>query len=128
MNDYLQALSSDEAHFLDRVDEKGGGLYKINYEVSSRELKLNILESIIQEKWGLIGCRIWRVLNEKTKLDEKYVSKISMISQKEGRECLYKMMKEGFCFLQVTFNSILMIGCAKICRSFRLSYHFPLVY
>lgn len=95
------SLTSNDAHFLDKVDEKGGGLYKVNYELASRTLKLNIIESIIQEKWGLIGCRIWRILQAKNKLDEKQVAKIGMISQKDGRECLYKMMKDGFCFLQV---------------------------
>jgi DNA-directed RNA polymerase III subunit RPC3 len=30
---------------------------------------------MIQEKWGIIGCRIWRILEAKKKLDEKQVSK-----------------------------------------------------
>ena len=96
------SLSSNEARFLVKVDQKGGGLYKVNYEIAGQSLKLNIIESIIQETWGLLGCRIWRILQQKKKLDEKQVSKLGMISQKDGRECLYKMMKDGFCFLQVS--------------------------
>jgi hypothetical protein len=104
LGDYLNSLTLEDAHFLDKVDEMGGGLYKVNYEFASRSLKLNIVESLIQEKWGLLGCRIWKILQRKNKLDEKQVSKIGMISQKAARECLYKMMKEGFCFLQVKIS------------------------
>ena len=63
------SLSSNEARFLVKVDQKGGGLYKVNYEKAGQSLKLNIIESIIQEKWGLLGCRIWRILQQKKKLD-----------------------------------------------------------
>lgn len=107
--DYLNSMTLADAHFLDRVDEIGGGLYKVNYELASRSLKLNVIESLIQEKWGVLGCRIWRILQMKNKLDEKQVAKLGMISQKDGREVLYKMMKEGFCFLQVTINYRLKI-------------------
>ena len=114
LRDYLDTLAQDEAHFLSKRDEKGGGQYMVDTTQASQYLKQRILESIIQEKWGRVGCRIWRLLHLKNKLDEKQVSKLAMIAPKAGRECLYKMLQEGFVFLQVCFFfTLIRQGCSQ---------------
>ncbi len=100
LHDYLETLAQDESHFLVKKDEKGGGQYKVDVDALSASVQQRHLESIIQEKWGLVGCRIWRLLSEKGKLDEKQVSKLALISPKAGRELLYRMLGAGFVFLQ----------------------------
>ena len=98
--DYLEALSHDDVPFVSKCDEKGGGQYVVNVPLVVLHLQQRMMESILQEKFGNLGCRIWRILMEKKALDEKQIAKIAMISSKSGRECLYQMMKHGFVFIQ----------------------------
>ncbi len=71
--DFCQYLSSEHAPFLHKIDQKSSGMYVVRFKKITDALKLNVLETIIQEKCGSVACRIFRLLKEKKKLDDKIV-------------------------------------------------------
>ncbi|OAJ44446.1 RNA polymerase III subunit RPC82 helix-turn-helix domain-containing protein [Batrachochytrium dendrobatidis JEL423] len=97
--EYIEALVSERAKIVSNLN---GTLYAINLRDSVRVMQIDLIESIIQEKFGDVCRRIWRLLYMKQKLDEKQVGKQAMINNKVARECLYTMLKEGLVYLQVS--------------------------
>ncbi|KAK5667797.1 RNA polymerase III subunit C82 [Batrachochytrium dendrobatidis] len=95
--EYIEALVSERAKIVSNLN---GTLYAINLRDSVRVMQIDLIESIIQEKFGDVCRRIWRLLYMKQKLDEKQVGKQAMINNKVARECLYTMLKEGLVYLQ----------------------------
>ncbi len=52
-------------------------------------------------RFGASGLRIFRLLLLKGQLEQKQVADFSMLSPRETRELLYRMLKGGFLALQV---------------------------
>jgi len=74
--------------------------YKINYAKMMQIRKQKQLEGIVQEKFGVNGVRIFRLLHEKKRLEEKPVAELSMLEVKQARVLLFKMFKAGYIQLQ----------------------------
>eukprot|EP00842_Homolaphlyctis_polyrhiza_P006678 jgi/Hompol1/7010/HPOL_005165-RA len=94
--EYIKTLMADGAQII----TSSQGQYTVNLANSVRAIQIEIIESIIYDKFGPIGRRIWRLLHINNKLDEKQVAKIAMVSNKVARESLYAMFRAGFVFLQ----------------------------
>ena len=71
--DYLDTLAMDSTKIVSKADERGGGQYVVNLKNSAQVLQMRILETIIREKFGALGFRIFKLLMEKKKLDDKQV-------------------------------------------------------
>ena len=97
---YIAALEESDPKILEKLGERGGGEYRINFAMCKTELKTRLFLSIIRDSCGELGCRIWRLLRDKKKLDEKMISKIGLIHEKAVRTLLYKMLKIGMVFIQ----------------------------
>ncbi|KAH9252674.1 hypothetical protein BASA81_009366 [Batrachochytrium salamandrivorans] len=95
--EYIEALTTERSKIMTNID---GSQYAINLRGAVRAMQIDLIESIIQEKFGDVCRRIWRLLHLKNKLDEKQVGKQAMINNKVAREYLYLMFKEGFVYLQ----------------------------
>ncbi|KAJ1569357.1 DNA-directed RNA polymerase III subunit RPC3, partial [Cladochytrium tenue] len=67
----LQLMEQNEVPFVTRADERGGGLYAVNFEKITAYLKQELIENHVREKFGIIGLRIWRLLLYKGMLGEK---------------------------------------------------------
>lgn len=52
-------------------------------------------------RFGAPGMRVFRMLMIKGQLEQKQVADFSMLSPKDTRELLYKMLKAGYLALQV---------------------------
>lgn len=65
------------------------------------ELRLKHSHSIVREKFGDDAARIFLLLVEKKQLEEKQVSDLALVSKKETRSRLYKMMENKIVHLQV---------------------------
>src|SRR5437763_9225913 len=70
---YLELLIEDEAKFLRQKDASMGGMYVIRFKELIEKMKLRKLENIIQEKFGALSTRIFRILHAQGKLEEKNV-------------------------------------------------------
>nr|KAJ3419163.1 DNA-directed RNA polymerase III subunit RPC3 [Polyrhizophydium stewartii] len=95
--EYMDLLMSAHSQIITNID---GSQYAVNLRNAVRALQVDMIESIIQEKFGLVSRRIWRLLHMRSKQDEKQVGKQAMVNNKVARECLYAMFKAGFVFLQ----------------------------
>ena len=99
--DYLDALVTCKTGILRRSDERAGGVYQIKLKGCVDAMKENLILSMVNETCGSPSCRIWRLLKEKRKLDEKQITKLALMHEKNVRELLYSMFKIGLVFIQV---------------------------
>ncbi|KAH0537160.1 hypothetical protein FGG08_006030 [Glutinoglossum americanum] len=97
---HLQLLAEDSYHFVRLVGNRGLGEWTVDFEALTKILKQVELEGIITERFDGIATRLVRVLTEKGKLDEKQVSNISLLKQKETRAALTSLYESGFIQLQ----------------------------
>jgi hypothetical protein len=129
LRDYMDLLSDDSEPFFTR-DMISGSQYVMQLEYITQQFKVQIVLEIIKERLGPLACRIWRLLYSKKKLDDKQVfinnkvSKLALVDEKLGRECLYKMFKMGLLFIQVL---LINIGCSKNSGSFSVKNHVSVV-
>ncbi|ORY49766.1 hypothetical protein BCR33DRAFT_847056 [Rhizoclosmatium globosum] len=101
LQDYLALLTLDQDFpFLTKQDERGGGQYVCNLLSLKTALHQHLITTYLQEKFGIVASRIWRLLHTKGKLDEKQVAKLALISNKVAREKLYEMLNVGLIQLQ----------------------------
>jgi DNA-directed RNA polymerase III subunit RPC3 len=63
-------------------------------------IKRHYCESIIEQKYGQVGCRIFRLLLDKKQLEVKQITEIAMIPAHEARTLLFKMLQAGLVILQ----------------------------
>ncbi|KAJ1549697.1 RNA polymerase III subunit C82 [Nowakowskiella sp. JEL0078] len=63
-------------------------------------MKIKVLENIITSKYGGTAAMIWNMLRVKQKLDEKQVTKLSLLDSKTVRKHLYDLLDGGFAHLQ----------------------------
>lgn len=103
INDYLNMLSSDYPNLLNRNTDRGlgGGQYSVNFTHITEVLRQTEVEDVIHGKMGGPSVRIWRMVLDKGKMDDRLVAKIAMMAPKETRERLYALFKGRFLFLQV---------------------------
>ncbi|KAK9685552.1 RNA polymerase III subunit C82, partial [Basidiobolus ranarum] len=98
--EFLDLLCTDQVKFLSKIDERSAGQYKINLTNGANALKTRLVESVIKEKYGSISHRIFRILSNRQKLDEKQISKIALVPGKVAREKLHQLAMAGLVELQ----------------------------
>jgi len=98
LRDYLETLTRDG--FLRKTDEMQGGVYVPNISQTVDMLKQRIIESNINEKYGHVSKRIYRLLVTRKFVDQKQVAQIAMVHVEQAREKLYRMHADGYTCLQ----------------------------
>jgi hypothetical protein len=73
LNDYLSMMSQSHFPLLRAATELGGNRYIIALSKATQCMCKRLVENMVISKFGKIACRIWRLLLEKQKLDEKQV-------------------------------------------------------
>lgn len=66
----------------------------------AKSIKLKNAESLIENKFGIIGSRIFRLLVTKKQLEQKQVAELAMIPLAEARTLLYRMFVDRITQLQ----------------------------
>ncbi|CAI8030543.1 DNA-directed RNA polymerase III subunit RPC3 [Geodia barretti] len=97
---YLKALTDDQAHFLSKEDDSGGGGYAVDYQQCAQGLCQATVEGIVRERFSSKCLRVFRLLLVKRVLEQKQVVDMAMIPSKEARELLYSLLAENFISLQ----------------------------
>jgi DNA-directed RNA polymerase III subunit RPC3 len=97
---HLQLLAEDSYRFVRLVGSRGLGEWTVDFGALTKILRQTELENIITERFDGVATRLVRILNEKGKLDEKQVSNISLLKQKEARAALTSLYESGFIQLQ----------------------------
>ncbi|GAM20655.1 hypothetical protein SAMD00019534_038300, partial [Acytostelium subglobosum LB1] len=77
-----------------------GGVYQVNISNISAVLKQKMVESIIKQKFGDAGLRVFKLLLIKKQLEPKQISDFAMIPLKDSKVLLFKMMERSIIKLQ----------------------------
>ncbi|KAJ2463019.1 RNA polymerase III subunit C82, partial [Coemansia sp. RSA 2322] len=91
----LEVVQADSSGIVARVDERGTGTYRVNFEHAATVLRDQCLDALVQEKFGSGHARFMRVLRDKQKLDEKVVSQATMLPIATCRERLHDLALAG---------------------------------
>ncbi|KAJ2778961.1 RNA polymerase III subunit C82 [Coemansia javaensis] len=92
----LEVLRADASGVLSRADERGAGVFRINFERAAGVLRDKCVDALVVEKHGSQHARIVRVLRDKQKLDEKAVAHFAMLPIDQCRERLHELSLAGF--------------------------------
>ncbi|KAF9585373.1 RNA polymerase III subunit C82 [Lunasporangiospora selenospora] len=96
---YLQILEDDLLRIL-KKDAGRSGQYTIQLKAANKILKKNLIQDIVATRYGLPYVRIMNMLLDKGKLEEKQISKFSMMPVKDVREKLTTLCTFGVLNLQ----------------------------
>ncbi|PCH38624.1 hypothetical protein WOLCODRAFT_130979 [Wolfiporia cocos MD-104 SS10] len=73
---------------------------QVEFELIRRRLRRRVLEAVARERHGDDGVRILRLLTDTGKMDEKQISKIGMMANKDVRPLLSAMSADSLISLQ----------------------------
>lgn len=98
---HLHLLAEDEHEFV-RLTDKDNGLveWSVDFSALSRQLRQYELERTITARFGTLATRMVRIFLDKGKLDEKQISNLALIHQKQMRAALTVMHEAGHLELQ----------------------------
>lgn len=80
--------------------------YSINNEKANLRIKMTLVESFINQRFGSTSTRIFRIIGAHKMVEEKTISKIAMIPAKDTRDRLYQLLKLGLVILQPVSKSL----------------------
>ena len=97
---HLKLLKQNPHRFVKHVGTHGRGEWAVDFQRLMKELKQAELEGIVSERFGVIALRLVRILSDKGKLDEKQISNMALVKQKDIRVTLTAMHEAGYLELQ----------------------------
>ncbi|KAI9347949.1 RNA polymerase III subunit RPC82 helix-turn-helix domain-containing protein [Zopfochytrium polystomum] len=100
LENVLAILEENELRFISKTDDRGGGMYVLNTQKACDHVRRDIIETYVREKFGNIGCRVWRLLFLQGMLGEKDVAKLAMVAYPTARQTLYSLTQSRLAFLQ----------------------------
>ncbi|KAK3817420.1 MAG: hypothetical protein J3Q66DRAFT_430846 [Benniella sp.] len=96
---YIEILESDLMRIL-RRDAGRSGQYIVHLKAATKILKRTLIQDIVSSRFGMPYVRIMNMLLEKGKLEEKQISRFSMMPVKDVREKLTTLCTFGILNLQ----------------------------
>jgi len=97
----LSTIAHDALELISYIgDGPGGAQYVVNMGRIVQLVQLKQVESVIRDRFGGPGLRVFRLLLLKGQLEQKQVADFSMLTPKDTRELLYRMLRAGFLSLQ----------------------------
>ncbi|KAI7908135.1 uncharacterized protein BX663DRAFT_493093 [Cokeromyces recurvatus] len=97
---YFKLLQTDQAGFLKYRDDLGGNHYSVNFKKLRYVMKRTIFENFLNDQFGIVCCRIVRILLDKGKLEETQIQKLAMLPLKDVRCKLNILMKHSIVEIQ----------------------------
>ena len=96
---YINAIVQDSFRVLEKIGDFSGGAFCVDYRKSLHHLCLAHIESYVKEKYDSKSLRIFKVILEKSQLEQKQIEDFSMIPSKDCKALLYNMLNDGLLFL-----------------------------
>ena len=100
LKNHLMLLAGDEYRFLRRCGSHGHGEWTVDFERLVDYLKQSELDSIILENFDTTGHRLARMMRKLGKMDEKNLSAMALMKQKDVRTKLAEMQMAGMADVQ----------------------------
>ena len=95
----LDIMEQRPYYFFEKEAQKDEA-YHVPFQKLAVMLKQEALETFIAEKHGHYAMRLMRIIQEKEKVEEKWLANLAFIPQKDVREQLGKLAVQGFIDLQ----------------------------
>ena len=86
--------------FADNCPKPPGLKLAADPESNRNSVQKELVVWYLREKFGNSAVRLFNILHTKSTLEEKAITKISMLSSKESRQVLFALFKGGFIQLQ----------------------------
>ncbi|XP_076032891.1 RNA polymerase III subunit C isoform X2 [Oratosquilla oratoria] len=93
---YLKILEEESGGCLQRFGDAGGGQYYVNMAAAYQTLTHNLLDNIVQERFGSKAARIFRLIREQKMMEQEQIGELSMIDKKEANMLVYKLLHDNF--------------------------------
>ena len=101
IKEHLQLLAEDPHEFIQSVEKYNGMVeWSVDFKALSKQLRQLELETTITARFGPAATRMVRIFLDKGKLDEKQITNIGLIHQKQMRAALTVMHEAGHLELQ----------------------------
>lgn len=100
IKNHLMLLAADDCHFLRRCGNRGHGEWTVDFERLVDYLQQSELDFIILENFDVAGHRLARMMRKVGKVDEKQLSSIALMKQKDIRTKLAEMQMAGMVDIQ----------------------------
>jgi DNA-directed RNA polymerase III subunit RPC3 len=97
---HLLLLMEHSCHFVRLCGGRGLGEWTVDFSGLVEYLKETEIDTVISQRFGIIGKRIAQILRHKGKLDEKQIQKFGLLKQKDVRTKLVEMQMVGFVDIQ----------------------------
>ncbi len=65
-----------------------------------QRMRLDAAKTIIRERCGALAARVFALLSDRSRLEEKQISDLTLIPKKEAKEALYSLLQSHFVELQ----------------------------
>eukprot|EP01080_Neovahlkampfia_damariscottae_P000645 gene645-8148_t len=95
---YLELLCNEG--ILQLLSGQNGGSYSVRFDDVCTILKRQHAENIVEQKYGVIGGRIFRLLLIKKQLEEKQITQFAMLPPSEARSLLFRLFQDNLLQLQ----------------------------
>ena len=103
---YMKIMEEDRTRFIDKVGDAGGGQFVVNVKHVFKELAFATIESVVLERYGSKALRIFRVIKQKSHLEESVLQNLVMIPAKETKFWTYTLLEANFIKMQELRKSI----------------------
>lgn len=100
IKEHLDLLAQDSYHFVKSEGNRGLGEWSVDFGGLMKILKQVEMEKIIEQRFGGVGLRLLRILQEKGKLDEKQLATIALRKSTSIRSTLSSLQEAGHLELQ----------------------------
>jgi len=70
--------------------------WAVDFAMAHDTLKLGLVETYVRKRFGKEALRVWRIVNDKGKLEEKHIAKTAMLPTKDVRELVVALSSAGF--------------------------------
>lgn len=100
IRNHLMLLAADECRFLRRCGSAGRGEWTVDFDRLIHFLRQSELDSIILENFDTAGHRLVRMMRKTGKMDEKQLSTMSLMKQKDVRTKMIEMHMSGVADVQ----------------------------
>ncbi|GIY21502.1 DNA-directed RNA polymerase III subunit RPC3 [Caerostris extrusa] len=96
LNGILVNLCEGSKKFLSKADDRGNGMYVVNFKKVIHRIIEDIAASVVRDGFGSKCARIFRILLDKKVLEPKQIEELAMLHPKDTKEYIFKLLEENY--------------------------------
>jgi DNA-directed RNA polymerase III subunit RPC3 len=100
IKNHLLILADYSPPLVRKCGSGGLGEWTVDFDEIIKSMQENEMDSIIRQRFGVVGSRIVKILKQKGKLEEKQIQKFGLMKMKDIRTKLVALQMSGFAEIQ----------------------------